>query len=1233
MQQPQYLFLAFLGLLALLNAIATTWLPSLRLIIWAFFTGCAMMFVLLAAAVLLTSNTHSKAADDGPLRNVKPFALTTSATWDREVKASQQEDAFERIPLYPPSFSISQALDGLLDHVNRDFINSWYTKVSPDPSFLLQVENLVRHTIIQISGRVQAVDVTEVLVGKITPLLTAHLHDFSAAERAVRGKHLNINLTESEELDLAIASKYRNGKLHAAAGLGFSDMKQAQQDHLRKLVDKILPLILPANEIKSRVVCIIAREIIACGVLFPALAMLSDPDSWNRIIEVIARSTLQDRKTVRKLRAALDQHATPHSPDTHRHSRIKSGGDPPHHQFIKLTPKDDERTFERFIRSIRLCNNLSDARRLRNDITAQLKRDAKMEGVDGYGVYLRRLETGKRLIEQRVAHLSAAPGSRHGNPADLAMIRSQSESVIYRENPTSRLESATLEEVMQDSAGISCFMEYMDRKKRLALVQFWLVVSGLRNPLEDDIPSSGEEDSVAAAAANFPPWTASDRNDIAQIHDAYLSKGDLRISDRPRRAIKEFLKYGDKASQTQYVRARFAILRAQTAVYNDMQKNDFPGFKASDLWYKFLVSGERTSGATGFNQRILEEHAKSPTPPRRGSGRHSFDGRPNVDASEDWDANPLSASAHNIGGNNDDWNPQDAALFSTPPLDSDMPGIHTPESNIVEAMEAALNDIIEDHPTALEGERNSPLFGSGSFIGVDPSPRSSLDSAQERASNTDDKPTKATQKGPKSGPPSLASLGLVSGNPSGSVFKEDLFPEENQDVAEALDDEYMEVDAAPKYDSDEEIHQAAPGDLGLAEAIVTLTYDIEKLCTQEAVIDSLYRKAELTNNTVEIRILRKSKSSLQREIRRKELQRQQYIVQESDNSLYGRSEVRIKSTMIGNENGQEYALYIVEVQKEGGEQLPAAQWAVARRYSEFLQLHQQLKRFDSVRDLEFPRRRVVMKLQKDFVEKRRIALERYLKSLLVIPEVCRSREFRAFLSQQSIEPAQGEQDADEGRRDLMSRLYNSIADGMEDVLGNLPILDQLSLASANIIAAATNQLQAPAKSLSDGLDVNAIAEAEAELNAFEDKEVEPFVRPICDLFLEVFELNRKSNWLRGRAVVVVLHQLLGGTVERKIRDQTKAMLNEESLLGYIQRLSDAIWPDGVLVKNSIPRTQKEKSKTRTEAMVMLASLIPELSASVVGRANAKLASRRLSAVCNNQRLKYVFRIGYYTQAD
>lgn len=414
----------------------------------------------------------------------------------------------------------------------------------------------------------------------------------------------------------------------------------------------------------------------------------------------------------------------------------------------------------------------------------------------------------------------------------------------------------------------------MDRKQRLPLVQFWLVVSGLRNPLEDDIPSSDEEDSVVTAAANFAPWSASDRNDIAQIHDAYMGKSELRIFDRQKRAIKEFLKFGDRATQTQYVRARFAVLRAQTAVYNDMQKNDFPGFRASDLWYKFLASGERTtlSGSAGFNKSLEEEVVRSPTPPRGSTGRHSFDGRSNLDALEDYDTHPLSNSAHNIGGD-DSWNSQDGGSFG---------GTNTPESNIVQAMEAALNDIIEDRPN---NGGDSPLFGSGSFLGAtDPSPRSSMDSTRDRHFIPEGRAT--PQKGSKLKPPSLSSLGLVGSQPSGSVFKEDLFPEEHPEVSDTLDNGYLDVGRASGDNSDEEIHQAAPGDLGLAEAVVTLTYDIEKLCTQEAVIDSLYRKAELTNNTVEIRILRKSKSSLQREIRRKELQRQQYIVQEIDNSLY-----------------------------------------------------------------------------------------------------------------------------------------------------------------------------------------------------------------------------------------------------------------------------------------------------------------------------------------------------------
>lgn len=204
-------------------------------------------------------------------------------------------------------------------------------------------------------------------------------------------------------------------------------------------------------------------------------------------------------------------------------------------------------------------------------------------------------------------------------------------------------------------------------------------------------------------------------------------------------------------------------------------------------------------------------------------------------------------------------------------------------------------------------------------------------------------------------------------------------------------------------------------------------------------------------------------------------------------------------------------------------------------------------------------------------------------------------------------------------RDFVTRIYNSVADGMEEFLGNIPVLDQLSVAGQNLISAATSQLAANGTAVLTS-EVSSDADAEAELLAFENKELEPFVKPICDMFLETFELNRENNWLRGRAVVVVLHQLLGGTIERKVRDSFATLTSEDNIAKYIDTLKDNMWPNGKL-KHSVERTQAERTKSRKEAGVVLSTLIPELASSVVGRSNAQAASRRLLATVNNPRLK------------
>lgn len=304
--------------------------------------------------------------------------------------------------------------------------------------------------------------------------------------------------------------------------------------------------------------------------------------------------------------------------------------------------------------------------------------------------------------------------------------------------------------------------------------------------------------------------------------------------------------------------------------------------------------------------------------------------------------------------------------------------------------------------------------------------------------------------------------------------------------------------------------------------------------------------------------------------------------------------------------------------------MPAASWAVARRYSEFHELHQKLRMsYPSVRHLEFPRRRMVMKLQKEFLQKRRLALESYLQKLLLLPEVCRSRDLRAFLSQRAIISREetNARGSEAETKDLVTRIYNSVADGMDDLLGNFGVLDQLSTAGQNLISAATAQASTstthdPALATEDAVTA---AEAEAELNAFEDRELEPFIKPICDLFLEAFELNRGNNWLRGRAVVVVLHQLLGGTIERKVRDSARSLFQDDSILRYLTLARDNLFPDGALRKFE-PRSTQERLKSRAEATVVLATLIPDLAGNVVGRANAQAAARRIFATLNNRPL-------------
>jgi len=240
--------------------------------------------------------------------------------------------------------------------------------------------------------------------------------------------------------------------------------------------------------------------------------------------------------------------------------------------------------------------------------------------------------------------------------------------------------------------------------------------------------------------------------------------------------------------------------------------------------------------------------------------------------------------------------------------------------------------------------------------------------------------------------------------------------------------------------------------------------------------------------------------------------------------------------------------------------------------------------------------------------------------------------------------------------DLVTRIYNSVTDGMDDILNNLPAFDQMAFTGHNNLSTSASHFanintsipvsRSSAHSspiLTSPLSPRDFrpAEVNAEISALESASLssqnkstkrssssssttpvnsidQPFIKPISDLFLELFELQKGTSWLRGRAVVVVLHQLLGGTVERKIRETVKNLIDEENLLKYTDVLQNLL---SDMNKVKVIRTDVQKEKTRLEAGLVLEKLIPDLAASVVGRGNSTAASRKIAGVLGNRALK------------
>ncbi|KAI8342056.1 PXA domain-containing protein [Chlamydoabsidia padenii] len=1284
------------------------------------------------------------------LEDFRPLRFTQS--WSRLEQQRQQENDPHSAPLCHDNEPISAAFDELVSYVIRDFIQSWFTNVATpnELSFPLAVDRLIRSAASALKHRLAQVDTMSLILNRLVPCITAHLSEFRAAEVALRGRFLERSVTESDELDILLASHYLGGKLHPALTTAAVTTKPTEVAYLRQVMDRMLPKLVGSDRLGCAPVRVIVREIATCALLQPIMNMLADPDFWNQTIDTQKR---------------------------HNFGSSRMG----------------RRTFQEFLKMIEEEKNLLDLKRVRNDVVTQIRKKKALildrdpeevvdgEKVDDLMVYVNRLGVAKKRVDKRIATLSGEHVDFKTSASQFFGVRKQ------RSNQLPQISGFTLQDILTNTAGLSYFMEFMDRRGDMVKLQFWLTVEGFR---------SSDNDGAKRDDYTF-------LQDVKMVYDMYFATASphrLSITEHLDKDLLQSIQHAQQwvADGVDTIQCNQAIQQMREQLYRiqqhvlwQLEKEHFPYFKRSDLYFKFLASsptpdlptpGRRSMDDTTLYRRsssVDQKHHHRPsshgskphyhhqddssststlvqgmerslsarmttkrTPswtrrdssqkaesdteinprPSGDSGSNNF-GNTNTDTTHQrTHARTYSDTGHGgasrflsfgrvFGSANDWWRAADTSHQQTekatsikrnsiqgsvkstdteyPDTDEDLTtSPPAPRNflrrNTVDAVEAELQSIIDGKEN---GNRYEQDTSSASASSPPPVPSTTRPNSYSSTTSTSSlrSPTILLGgtgihiKSSTADPVEMANPvpSWTSATSDNQVRHDELEPTPHRPKGKGVETEST-MDS--ETDNIKNVHLAPPGDLMLSDKVEKLSEEMEKLTQQESIVDALIKKAELKDKVEELRILMKGKIMLRRDLEQMQYQKSQYELQESENVLTPeRTKVSITSSTIGSDQHSDFALYVIEIQQVGFDGNYASGWIVARRYSEFFGLHQKLKSaYPSVKLIDFPAKWPLLKLQKSFVEARRINLERYLKRLLKHPDICQSEALRIFLSQQNIfvpgpshpvENGDGSsfgylpfmpaptsssstssivsssspsarhylhrslEDTDK-KKGFMRHIYNTVAAGIDDMFVTPSMLDLITQRLGEQVIGFSNDddteftpQRTPPNSakydrkqppIDDYLSSSDLGES--DLKNVDVEVMTRFTEPLCDLFIEMFELKEKNNWLRRQAVMIILQQILGGAIERKLRETVNYLSNESMVVYYFRKIMDSLWPGGATLTFKPARKQDEKLHTKEEANRKLSTWLPDLLGNMVGRQNARKGARRLFSVLQNQRL-------------
>ncbi|XP_025093376.1 sorting nexin-13-like isoform X1 [Pomacea canaliculata] len=319
-----------------------------------------------------------------------------------------------------------------------------------------------------------------------------------------------------------------------------------------------------------------------------------------------------------------------------------------------------------------------------------------------------------------------------------------------------------------------------------------------------------------------------------------------------------------------------------------------------------------------------------------------------------------------------------------------------------------------------------------------------------------------------------------------------------------------------------------------------------------------------------------------------------------------------------DKSGKSYAVFAVTVRRK----VPYAEeeeiWDVYRRYSDFHDLNMILiEKFPDLQGPTLPGKTVLKNMSKEFLEKRRKALDNYLRALLK-QEVWQRVAGLEELIMQFLAPGLWEKHKSEFSR-KMDTLVNPIRTASRNAgnaVKNAP--DWPNKMSSNSKGCGEEgDSSIPASKVGAGLDTEAADNIP--------------LRIVLLMLDEVFDRRLKNQWLRRR-MVSILRQLIkstfGDMINRKIVDHVDYMTSAEQMAEYVRAFRNSFWPGGVLAEPRPPREEATKLRTQVFCKAKMFGSVPDEMRTVMGtdaiRMGCFLVFNMFQHKTLNKRFLYVF---------